>query len=198
MVTEPAVSLYYTVAIGPFRCGVMPAVGVNHGKTYWFIEGFETYGELLGGYVADHVAGVSAIERELLAIGDAIFAPVDACEVRLPEVGSWWRSTVGVGARAAVRRVQALLSRDAKVFVRFDVGPSFDLPSFRRCWEPWEPRQGDAVKLRRGAGVAFEVKRVGASPVFKFQLDDGSWQMASELEPAHVEPEAIPAPEAKP
>lgn len=103
----------------------------------------------------------------------------------LPEVGSWWRhrnvSPQPPGVRQAVRRVTALLPHDGKVFVRFHEGPQFDVAIMADFWEPWQPRAGEIVSLRRGAGVPFEVVRLAESPVFRFQLDDGSCRMASEL-----------------
>jgi hypothetical protein len=63
-----AIPSFLELLIGPFRCGVMPAVGSNKGKSYWFVEGELTYGDLAGGYEPDHAGAARSIERMLTHI----------------------------------------------------------------------------------------------------------------------------------
>ena len=110
-----------------------------------------------------------------------------ACEP-LPEVGSWWRhrnvSPPPRGMRQPVRCVIALLPRDGKVFVQFEVGPQFDAAIFDQFWEEWQPRQGELVRIRNESGRSFRVAMNARSTTVLFQvrLDDGSWHMVSELD----------------
>lgn len=61
----------FELAIGPLRLGVMPAIGSNKGKSYWFIERKLSY-ELASGYSDDHAAAARDIERALIEIETTI------------------------------------------------------------------------------------------------------------------------------
>lgn len=63
---------YFELALGPFRLGVMPAVGSNKGKSYWFVESKVRYGDLLSGYSKDDAAAARDIERALIEIETTI------------------------------------------------------------------------------------------------------------------------------
>lgn len=58
----------FETIIGPIRIGVMPAVGFNAGKSYWFVEGAEAYSDIASGYSADHAAAALDAERWLVNI----------------------------------------------------------------------------------------------------------------------------------